>query len=941
MDELLERDVELASFAEVAQLARSGSGSLLVIEGPAGIGKTRLIEAALSHAAGAGLAIASAKASELERDFPFGVVRQLLEPLVASIDEHDRGDLLRGPASLGLSALSDFTTLETAPSSEASYATLHGLYWLTAELAARKPLLIAVDDAQWADAPSLRFLAYLSKRIEGVPASVVIARRTSERVAAAELLDEIGSDSSARLVKPSPLSEAAVTELVRASLSQAAHERFCAACHRASGGNPFLLRELVRALAEEGVAASGEEAGRVSDVAPDTVARAVVRRLAALPEPAATVARAVAILGDDTELRLVARLAGLDELATAEAATVLTRADILRGGESTAFSHPVVRAAIYSSLSPADRARAHRRAAELLAEQHADADRVAVHLLATRASGDDWALEVLRDAGRGAVLRGAPDVAVTYLERALLEPIHEEARADVLVELARAEVASLPPPAGIEHLRQALPLTDDPRKRALISLELGRALLGGLVFEGAVEVLERALAELDREHRDLVERLEAQLMVASAMHLSSVPRAYQRLDRLVKSAEKGELTDPVLLADVAYFVAMFKEPAAEGAELAERSLAGGRLIAGRDPITIIFASCALMFADRLDAAMRVWDEALAEARRSGSVPLFAFGSAFRSHVAWRLGRINAAEADARAALNVAAVREAQVGLAFALMVLGDALIERGDVTSVARAIDDSGVGGPLPELMHLNFVLESRGRLRFAQGRIRDALDDFLECGRRADAWGVRNPGSNAWRSSAAMAMNLLGERDQALSLALEEVELAKRFEVRRELGIALRAAGLIEGGELGIKRLREAAQVLEGSAAALERARTLTDLGAAVRRGGRRAEAREPLRRGLELAQRCGAKALVERAHAELLATGARPRRAALSGIDSLTASERRVVEMAADGLTNREIAQALFVTEKTIEWHLGQAYRKLDIHSRSQLAAIVERSH
>jgi DNA-binding CsgD family transcriptional regulator len=240
--------------------------------------------------------------------------------------------------------------------------------------------------------------------------------------------------------------------------------------------------------------------------------------------------------------------------------------------------------------------------------------------------------------------------------------------------------------------------------------------------------------------------------------------------------------------------------------------------------------------------------------------------------------------------------------------------------------------------MHLNFVLESRGRLRLAQGRIREALDDFLECGRRAEGWGVRNPGSNAWRSSAAMALNLLGERDEAVELALEEVTLARRFEVPRELGIALRAAGLIEGGELGIERLREAAHVLEDSPAMLERARALTDLGAAVRRSGRRADAREPLRRALELAQRCGAKALAERARTELLATGARPRRAALSGVDALTASERRVAEIAAGGLSNREIAQALFVTEKTIEWHLSQAYRKLDIRSRSELAAIVK---
>jgi DNA-binding NarL/FixJ family response regulator len=156
---------------------------------------------------------------------------------------------------------------------------------------------------------------------------------------------------------------------------------------------------------------------------------------------------------------------------------------------------------------------------------------------------------------------------------------------------------------------------------------------------------------------------------------------------------------------------------------------------------------------------------------------------------------------------------------------------------------------------------------------------------------------------------------------------------VPRELGIALRAAGLAEGGDRGIERLSESVQVLEVSPAVLEHARALADLGASLRRRGQRSHAREPLRRALDLAHRCGATALADRAHAELVATGARPRRAVFTGLDALTASERRVAEMAAEGLTNRQIAQALFVTEKTVESHLGQTYRKLEIGSRSEL--------
>jgi DNA-binding CsgD family transcriptional regulator len=185
-----------------------------------------------------------------------------------------------------------------------------------------------------------------------------------------------------------------------------------------------------------------------------------------------------------------------------------------------------------------------------------------------------------------------------------------------------------------------------------------------------------------------------------------------------------------------------------------------------------------------------------------------------------------------------------------------------------------------------------------------------------------------------------LGDNEEALAQSEEQARLARVFEVPRELGMALRVSGLVRSGDEGLELLHEAAAVLDASPAGLERARALTDLGAALRRRGNRSDAREPLRRALDLAQRSGAAALAERAHTELLATGARPRRLALAGLAALTASERRVAEMAAQGLTNRQIAETLFVTEKTVEGHLRQAYRKLEIESRTQLPKALEPS-
>jgi DNA-binding CsgD family transcriptional regulator len=243
----------------------------------------------------------------------------------------------------------------------------------------------------------------------------------------------------------------------------------------------------------------------------------------------------------------------------------------------------------------------------------------------------------------------------------------------------------------------------------------------------------------------------------------------------------------------------------------------------------------------------------------------------------------------------------------------------------------------VPDNAHAHWFLDSHARLRLLQGETRRGAEDMLDLGHRFETVGGRNPALIAWRSQAALALFELGERDAAMKLVAEELELARQWGAPRALGRALRAAGVVEGGARGLTLLHDAVNVLEGSPARLEHAKALTELGAALRRSNRRSDAREPLRRAVELATICGAKPLAERAETELLATGARPRRIALRGVASLTPSERRVAQMAVEGRTNREIAQSLFVTPKTVEVHLSSAYRKLGIASRSQLPAVL----
>jgi DNA-binding CsgD family transcriptional regulator len=302
----------------------------------------------------------------------------------------------------------------------------------------------------------------------------------------------------------------------------------------------------------------------------------------------------------------------------------------------------------------------------------------------------------------------------------------------------------------------------------------------------------------------------------------------------------------------------------------------------------------------------------------------------RSHAHYRRGELADAEADAQGALDASGEGWFTAPVGF----LADALIERGELEAAEAAFVRYDLTDALfPNLLVANLLLDARGRLRCAQGRYEEGLADLLAVGERLQAWDTANPAVISWRSSAALAHAALGERDVARKLTDEELPAARAFGAPRALGVALRAAGLVREGSVGIELLREAVSVLEGSAARLEHARALTDLGAILRRDGRRTEAREPLRRGLDLADRCGADALAARAREELVTAGARPRRERISGAEALTASEHRIATLAATGMTNREIAQALFITIKTVKAHLGHVFQKLDITARSEL--------
>jgi len=464
-----------------------------------------------------------------------------------------------------------------------------------------------------------------------------------------------------------------------------------------------------------------------------------------------------------------------------------------------------------------------------------------------------------------------------------------------------------------------------------VALALANALYAGGRLYDAADVLRRTIEELEPEDAALGQRLDAQLIAWARFDDRLYPRARERLALSAESAHEETFGGRFLLALLASELARAGEAPARARDLAQRALAGGLLRDDENWQPYLLAAATLVSLDDLDAAVSRFEDWLKLARKRGSLFSFSHASSFRALVMLRHGDLREAEADARAACDGEPNRGAG---AYTLAHLAETLGERGQLDEAIRVIELSGVSEGGPPTYQMARLVAVRAGLRIAAGEGEHALGGLLAVGERLQALGVHNPAYVPWRSQAALLLLGRGDRSRAQLLAGEELRAARRWGAPRAVGVALRAAGLVEAGEAGLERLRQSVDVLARSPARLEHAKSLTELGAAMRRANQRFKARELLREGLELAERCGAAPLAERAHTELLATGARPRRLARTGVDSLTPSERRVAMMASEGQTNREIAQGLFVTPKTVEMHLSHAYRKLDIEARSQLS-------
>jgi len=930
----LERSQELAELAATIDGAIEARGGIVLLEAAGGLGKTLLLSVAVARAQERGMAVLRARGGELERQFPFGVALQLFEPCLSAASPQERERVLAGAAAHAKPLLAGERPAETSPGGE--FTLLHGLHWVAANIAERRPLLLTVDDAHAADEASLRALLYTAQRIEDLPLAMVLTARPQPASAGSgDALTALATHALTCRLELAPLSERAIAAIVRAQLP-GADDAFCAACARVTAGNPFYARELLAALTAAGVTPDAAHAAQVRDVGPLTIARAVAARLERLSPGAIPLAHAVAVLGERASLGHAATLAHLDRASGAAAADELARVDVLRAPPELGFAHPIVRQAVYRDIPASERAQLHFAAARLLRDDGSDgAERAAPHLLETLPSGEPWVLEALQAGARRALGGGSPETAARFLLRALDEAPPAAVRAQLLVDLGRAE-ALAGRSSAIDRLRAAVALLDEPGARARALAQLGHALYLAGDNPAAAAAFDEGLKTLGGTDAVLEEELTAGYLAAARLDFRTREATLMRFkDLLSGSTEATTPAQRELLAQRGLEHAMLGSSSQDNAvALMRRALGDGQMLAQvtSDAVAYAAAAAGLLFSDALDDVEAVTSAGLADARRRGSVVGFALMSAIRGAARYLGGDIARGLADLEGGLEPVPVMMLVRPFAYGWTAL--AHIDRGELDEAEQALAASaGDGADQDRYFTYNWALFARARLALARGDAAGALADLLECGRRQVAIPAPNPAVLSWRSEAAVAAHKLGETAQAHELAQEELRLARSFRAPRALGNALRAAGLVRGGAEGLALLSESVAALAESPARLEHARAIVDLGAAQRRAGHQTDARETLRLGLDAAYHCGATGLAAFARAELVAAGARPRRPAVRGADALTPSELRVSELAEQGLTNREIAQALFVSTKTVEFHLRNAYLKLRIRSRREL--------
>ena len=914
---LVDRETESRRLLACLRATLAGEPGLAVIAGPAGIGKTSLLDEVRTRARAAGATVLSARGSQLEQGFGFGAVRQLFDPVLA--DASTQGGLLTG-AAVGASRVFDATYAATDTQSESLFSVLHGLYWLTSNLAARGPVVIAVDDVQWCDTGSLRFLGYLTRRLEGVPVLLVSTHRTGELHPDDDLVHEITAHPEVVAVHPGPLTSTGTAEMVRGRLT-GADEAFVGACFRTTSGNPLLLRQLLRALEEEGVKPDASHADTVRAIGSRAVSSMVMMRLRRMPDASRDVARAVAVLGTGATLATVAALTGHRDDVTASAVATLARTEVLRPDLPLGFVHPLVEAAVHDDLPLGERELAHARAAQVLTAAGGSAEQVASHLVQAPPRGDPAVVTVLRGAAAREVERGAVESATAYLRRALAEPPAERDRPPLMMELGALEALTSGMDA-LAHLRAAYERLEDPVAKAECAVMLSRT----AVFAGpggeATRIARAAAAALPRELSDHRQSLVALARVAGFMH--GLPVEEYLTDPLPPVEGDGPGARG-LAALTAWELLCRGEERERAVELARFAVAD-RVLQRSDPgLLWVVAANALFLAG--EDTVPFWEAELEEALRTGSMFASLATHLWLGFVLWQCGDLPAA--------MQSMLTGTEQNFAWSLHGIGQMYVQPYSV----QILLDLGRVGEAREMLEasratvrvgdtVRLFEEAEARLLLAEDRPPEALALLDRAETRMQV--VHNPVWRPWRSQRATVLHALGRQEEALRLVREELARAERWGTPGLVGRTWLTCGLLEG-EAGEASLRTAITHLARSPHRLDLARAQAALGGLLADGD---EARSLLAAALEAAGECGADALWSQVACRLRAVGVAVADHPASRV-RLTGAERRIAAMAARGVPEPEIAQTLFLTTSTVHSIVTSVMARLGVSTPAALEA------
>ncbi|WP_434445473.1 helix-turn-helix transcriptional regulator [Lentzea sp. E54] len=937
---LVGRDTELERITEALGSAKAATPSALLVEGATGIGKTTLLEAACSMAAERGFVVCRATASPMEREMPFAVVQQLFE----------HQELLSGQddevASHGHNVIAGHFAREADDIDEIHvHQAIRGVYRVAADLAQRTPLCLVIDDLQWADVPSLRWLNYLVHRVVRLPITILMGRTSGIRPTDPLLIAEL--EIYSERLKLGVLTTRDVARLTEQVLGEIPGEKFTDALLDAANGCPMVTSQILSLMRERSVPPDEAAADHLIRPDPEELGRSVLARLNRQSRELVEIAKALAIVAPP-DLQLLAAVTGMTSGAAAEEVRQLEGMGLLAPEGKLTFAHSVITSGIESAVSYGEREELHAKAARYLHHTRAPSPLTARHVLRTSLRLGSWAVEMLRTAADTLITEGDPQSGAKLLARALQEDLSAAQRRDLVLRLGLAETYFDPRMAAV-HIEEGMSELDDPEKTVAVVCRLAQVLYLDGAYEKATEMLRRTIDEIGP-------RIPAAIDMLHLLKRVTVPSRDPTADQVdlrrfdEQEWRRGDARGRKLAALMAEDASNRGVDLALCRKAALAAMSDGAAALLQHPQRLLGVFNSLIRADEAELVMRYCNEILLEAHREGLSLIEVLGHTVRSRAHYHCGAFTEAVADARLALSAA--RKAKLpqdhfGTVYALDSQVRAQLMLGDIDAAEAALPP-GRAKTLPHTWHHTVLLHARGALRMELGDTDGALADQLECGERFESWGLSNPAVRPWRSYAALAKLRLGQRQPALDLALRELKLAREWGAPSAIARALLTVGVVTGGAAAAPWLTEADSLLRKSPARMLHAQVLLELAMTLWEKGQRDTARRHLVEAKMLGEQCGV--VVEPGERlEGLAAGstrhvriprpAEPTKVVPPGRRnnalSLTPHEYRVASLVLEGNSNDEIAHKLSVSRRTIEFHLTSIYRKLGVRRRTQLSS------